>query len=292
MRQFVYTAELPGLKKLVQVKELPFDRFKHLIKLLTNDNNETITSFLDDMLNDLCIDIDDVYNCSFLDKLILILTIRSICIAPTLELTVTCPKTNKTFNSVIHISDVIQQLRELNLPDDIYCTTKEYNNGSLIIDLGMPNTICIHEKNVSSLTTVIRKITLNGKDVTNIKEDITDRLPLNIMKDIKEYILYFYKHLHNVNLISIPSPYDPVNTTIDIPLNLFTNSVIEFIKICFKRNLLSIYELEYCLLNRLQLDYELVKTSTPAELNVYINLLRAEEKEREAAEKKNNLNLP
>lgn len=292
MRQFVYTAELPGLKKLVQIKELSFDRFKHLIKLLTNDNNETITSFLNDMLSDLCIDVDDIYSCSFLDKLILILTIRSICIAPTLELTVTCPKTDKTFNSVIHISDIIQQLQELNLPDDIYCTTKEYNNGNLIINLGMPNTLCVDEKNISSLTTVIRKIILNGEDVTNIKEDITDKLPLSIMKDIKEYIIYFYKHLHNVNLISIPSPYDPVDTSINIPLNLFTNSVIEFIKICFKRNLLSIYELEYCLLNRLKLDYELVRNSTPAELNVYINLLRAEEKEREAAEKKNNLNLP
>jgi hypothetical protein len=79
---------------------------------------------------------------------------------------------------------------------------------------------------------------------------------------------------------------------VTIPLNLFSNSIIEFLKICFKRSLLSFYELEYFLNHKLNIDYDLIKVATPAELNIYINFFKEEKAEEEKRERKKNLNLP
>lgn len=281
MRQFTYTAYLPGIKKTVCIKELQFGRYKHLIKAITNDNSDVISSFFNCLLSELCI--DDVTHCSFLDKIILLLTIRSICIAPDLELTATCPKTQSTFNYTVQLFDIIDRLQALNLPSDLYSTLKRYNNDNLLIELGMPSLLNIKQTDLDIIQTAIRKITLNNKDVTNLKNDIIDNLPIIVLKDIKDYLLYFSNTLKEINLLSIQSPFS--NDTIDVPLNLFTNSIIEFLKICFKRNPMTIYEMEYFLNSKLNLDYDLIKTSTPAELNIYINLFKDERAREENAQK-------
>jgi len=292
VKQFVYTVDIPGQKKSVNIRELLFNRYKHLVKNITNDNDEVIARFFDDLLLDLCQDDKNIEQYSFLDKLIILLTVRAICIAPNLELSVTCPITQKQFNSVAQISDIITKLQKLNLPEDIYTSKKIYNNGELIIELGMPSTLNIKERDLTIINTVIKKIFLNKKDITGSKEQIIDHLPVTVLKDIREYIEYFNRNLRDINLLSIQSPYAPLDTMVNVPLNLFSNSVIEFLKICFKRGLLSFYEIEYFLINKLNIDYELIKTSTPAELNIYINFYKDERAEEEKAERKNNLNLP
>jgi hypothetical protein len=287
VRQFAYTAYLPGCKKTVSIKELQFGRYKHLIKAITNDSNNIIAEFFDELLIDLCPNNPAVIEYSFLDKLILLLTIRAINIAPDLELTATCPETQSTFNFTLLITDIINKIQGLNLPESIYSIIKAYNDGNLIIELGMPSIININSNDLALFETVIKKIHLNGKDVTNIKNQITEHLPITILKDIKDYINEFSKTLQDIKLLSIQSPFAKTENNIEIPLNLFSNSIIEFLKICFKRNLLSIYELEYFLLSKLHIDYELVKTSTPAELNIYINMFKEEKQEEEKTHRSN-----
>jgi hypothetical protein len=287
VRQFTYTAYLPAIKKTVSIKELQFGRYKHLIKAITNDGNNIIADFLDELLSDLCPNDAAVKQYSFLDKLILLLTIRAINISPDLELTATCPETQATFNISLLITDIIDKLQNLNLPESIYNTTKKYNDGNLIIELGMPSTINIASDDLKLFETVIKKIYLNNEDVTASKHQIAEHLPVMIIKDIKDYINNFSETLQDIKLLSIQSPYTKLENNIEIPLNLFSNSIIEFLKICFKRNLLSIYELEYFLISKLNIDYELIKTSTPAELNIYINMFKDEKQEEEKANRGN-----
>ena len=285
MRQFVYTVYLPGQKKTVQIKELYFNRYKHLVKNITNDNDEIIASFFDSLLADLCQEGENVLNYSFLDKLIILLTVRSVCISPEIELTGTCPETKSNFNFVVKISDMIQKLQNLDLPEDVFAVTKTYSDGSLVIELGMPNILSIKAVDLTILDTVIRKIKLNGEDITSTKDQIIDHLPAGVLKDINDYINYFSNKLSDISLLTVQSPFASVGKAIEIPLNLFSNSIIEFLKICFKRSLMSLYELEYFFLNRLNIEYELVKNSTPAELTIYINLFREEKKEEEKTRK-------
>jgi hypothetical protein len=292
VRQFVYTVYLPGQKKTVQIKELQFNRYKHLVKAITNDNNEVITEFLEELLIDLCPEEKNISSFSFLDKLIILLTIRLICISPTLDLIVNCPTSKNQFNTAAKLSAIIDNLQNLNLPSDIYTTTKEYNNSTLKIDLGMPSTLNINERDLTVINTIIKQITLNDHSTDIITDQLTDRLPALVLTDIKQYINYLSDNLRDINLLSIQSPFSPTASAINVPLNLFTNSIIDFLKIVFKRSLLSIYELEYFLINKLNIDFELIKTSTPAELNIYINFFKDEKEKEDQAERKKSLNLP
>ena len=285
MRQFTYTAYLPCLKQKVRLKELHFNTYKHLVKCITNEDTDAIVVFFDELLEDLCIDKVNTAECSFLDKIILILTIRAICISPDLELTVTCPETQKVFDYKIQISDILDKLQNLDLTENVQHTTRVYSDGNLLIELGMPNTLNIENKNLKIINTVIKKVEVNKLDVTDNKHQIIDHLPALVLKDIKEYISNFNKLFNNVTLLSIESPYSENNKHVSVPLNLFSNSIIDFLKICFKRSLLSLYEMEFFLVSKLHLDHSLVIDSTPAELNLYLNLYNEERHAAEQARK-------
>ena len=291
MRHFAYTAYLPGEKRTVRIKELQFGRYKHLVKNITNDNDIIIAEFFDSLLVDLCPEESNATHFSFIDKLIILLTVRAICLSPVMELTATCPVTNLQFNSNAQITDIIDKLQNLDLPENIYSSAAIPNN-SLTVVLGMPSTLNIREEDLTIINTVVRSIIFNNTDITDRKEDIIEQLPVTILKDIKTYIENFNNCFKNVNLITILSPHSTTQNEINIPLNLFSNSVIEFLKICFKRSLMSFYEIEYFLATELKLNYELIKTSTPAELNIYINLYKDKRSEEEKAERKKSLNLP
>jgi hypothetical protein len=241
--------------------------------------------FFDELLEDLCTDDTKIIESSFLDKIILILTIRAICISPDLELTVTCPETQKVFDYKIQIFDILDKLQNLNLTENVQHATRVYNDGNLVIELGMPSTLNIENKNLKIINTVIKKIEINKIDVTENKHQIIDHLPAIVLKDIKEYISNFNKLFSNVTLLSIESPFSENNKHVSIPLNLFSDSIIDFLKICFKRNLLSLYETEYFLISKLHLDHSLLAESTPAELNLYINLYNEERYAAEQARK-------
>ena len=284
MRQFVYTVYLPGQKKTVQIKELQFGRYKHLVKTITNDNDSAIIEFFDSLLLDLCPDEKNIKTYSFLDKLIILLTIRSVCISPELELTGTCPETKNTFNFTIKIPTIIDKLQNLQLPDDVYSVVKTYNKGELTVELGMPSILQISTADLSVIDTVFKKIILNGNNITNAKDKVIEHLPAAVLIDIKAYLTNFNERMTDIKLLDIRSPF-ALNQAVEIPLNLFSNSIIDFLKMNFRRNLLSLYELEYFLINRLNLSHDLITEVTPAELNIYINLFKDEKREEEKARK-------
>jgi hypothetical protein len=292
VRRFTYTAKLPSCNKIVNIKELLYADYKHLAKTLTNDDDNVIDDFFEDLIKHSCE--SDTSTFTFIDKIAILLTIRAICISPDLELTATCPTTEKTFNTSIQIFDIIDNLSSLNLPPDIYTSVKTYNNGKIIIELGMPGKINLNQEDLDLINTVIKKLIINNNDVTSEKTSFIEHLPMSVLKDISEYVLYLSDTIRDIKLLDIRSPYTD-NNNIQIPLNLFTSSILGFLKMCFKRDLMSLYEIEYFLISKLHLDYELIKNSTLAELNIYINMFRDEKRQEENRSKANkglNLHTP
>lgn len=280
MRRFTYTTTLPSLNRVEEVKELNFSTYKHLVKCITNDNNLIITAFFNELVASLCSN-DTIKYYTFLDKLIVLLMVRAVCLAPDLELNITCPETGNTFKYTIAISDIIDKLQNLNLPNNVFSQVNTYNN--LEIELGMPNALYI-DTDTPLLDNLVKRITVNGKDV-EVTEQVLDNLPVNILNDIKNYLKNLNLHLNDINILEIISPFGRREAAVQIPLNIFSGSIIEFLKLAYKRDLISLYELEYTLLHKLNIDYELVKNSTPAELLTYINIFKEEKREEEKAQK-------
>jgi hypothetical protein len=293
VRRFTYTAKLPSCNKVINIKELLYFDYKHLVKTLTNDNNLVTINFFEDLIKSSCE--DDTSPFTFIDKIIILLTIRAVCISPDLELTATCPATGKTFNTNIQIFDIINNLATLNLSSDIYSTIKTYNDNKLIIELGMPGKITLDQEDFNLISAVIKKLTINGNDVTIDKHTFIEHLPMSVLKDISDYVLYLSNTIRDIKLLEILSPYTSKNNVIQVPLNLFANSILDFLKMCFKRGLISLYELEYFLISKLHIDFDLIKNSTPAELNIYINMFKDEKRDEESRSKANkglNLHAP
>jgi hypothetical protein len=69
---------------------------------------------------------------------------------------------------------------------------------------------------------------------------------------------------------------------------MFDGSLIEFLKICFNRDLMSFYKLEYFLMNQFRMTLDSLSKLTAAEVGIYTSLYKEEQAEREKAEKQSN----
>jgi len=143
----------------------------------------------------------------------------------------------------------------------------------LEIELNIPTTF--HYADID----FISKITFNQTPIDNIKEAF-DSLPAKVSKDIKDYIQEADTS-NNQKFISMKSPYADKN--IDIPISISQNTIFEFVKLAFRRDLMSIYEMEYIIISKLNLDSAILYNSTYAELNIYVNIFKKELEDRQQA---------
>jgi hypothetical protein len=276
MSKFLYTVHLPGIDKTVHLTELYFAEYKQLVKVITNDNNNLIAEAFEDIIKNHCI--EDVSNCTFLDKLLILLTIRSVCISPVLEIVAKCPDTDNQYNCSTEITDIkniIENTRVISIE-------KQYD--AITIKFTLPKTFFI-PRGIEALETVIHSATINNVTTTDI-EAIIDRLPANILKDASEFITNTYGTLTECELIKLISPYSLLSPPVAITANVYNCSALEFLKLCFKRDLMSLYELEYFLTRHLHLKFTDINTQTPAELSIYTGLFNEEQREIDKLNKK------
>jgi len=281
MLHFYYTAYIPSKKKIIELKELHFGEYKNLVKIITNNNNSLIEKAFNNLIQHVtgC----DPAQFTFLDKLIILLTVRSVCVLSDIELLVTSPEDSQTYNVSYRIYDIIERLTNLDLENSEHIT-KLYNN-TLEITFGLPSALFIDNTN-KSLSAVIKNIRVEDTDIPIDSDDIYDHIPLCVFKDAKDFLKTIESKINNINLMSINTPGTSQNNALEVPLTLVENSVLEFLKLCYKKDLISIYELEYILTSKMNLSHTLVYNSTPAELMLYINFFNKEKSESDKQQKK------
>ena len=284
MAKFIYSVELPVSKKTVQLTELYYIKFKDLVKNIANQNNDIILKSFNDILNDHCI--ENTCDLTIIDKLYLLLTIRAVCISEILELVITCPVTKQQFNATVSINDILSELRKPHLEKK----TVSYSNG-LEVTYDMPTSLYINKNILDSLNTLINCISLNNTPFYDITAELVNKLPAVVLNDVQKYANTVYKYLNSLELINIPSIHtaDEEGRTI-ITANIFNNSLIEFLKLCFNRDLMYFYKSEYFLMKQFRMSYDDMAKLTPIEISVYINLFKEEQAEQEKAEKQSSNN--
>ena len=281
MDDFIYQSYIPSLGKITDLYELKYSTFKSLVKTLLNNNNKQISLFFDKILDNLLVEKN--LELTFFDKLYLLLTIRTICITPVLELTIP-DKINKKDNPLsIDLSNIITTLKDIILPHELLHTEKTYNK--IHVEYGLPVSL-LTEKTENSFLTTIKRIKFNNEEVDINDPNITELLPANIFKDCKEHFNKIEKFFESYYLLNFKLP----NEKIELNISLADNTVLEFLKIIFKRDLLSLYEFEYYFVTKANLGSNLLHNSTPAEINVYMNLFKKEIEERNKSNKE--LNMP
>lgn len=284
MTKFIYSAFLPGIGKSVYLKELNFKDYKQLVKLLHNDNNRSINDAFESLTNTLITEKIDTY--TFLDRLILLLTIRSVCVFPTLELAMQSPTTKQQLNYIFEISTIIENISKPELFAKL--NNKTVNYGNLQITYGIPDKVYFNNEEEAVVST-IKSIILKGKDCTQQKTAIFSALPASVFADAKQHIKSIENEINKLSLLSIRANFTQAEL-IEFNPSIINDSTLEFLKLLYKKELTSLYELEYFLASKLNLPYELIANSTFAELNTYLSFYTEEKKEQEKEAKQNNTN--
>lgn len=282
MSRFFYTAYLPSNKKSVKLTELAFSDFKQLVKNILNDNNEIIGDAFEEVIRKCCS--DDIKEITFLDRLIILLTIRAVCIAPSLELTYLNEVNNATYNLVFDITQIIEKLDNLNFISELNNVEKVYSGVKVMY--GIPDRL-FYKTNEESLFSTIKRIEINGNDITDKKKDIIDHLPAAIYKDARSHVRMVKDRISQIALLSVKTT-DKEDKDLKITPDIFNNSTLDFLKLCFKRDLASLYELEYFLTTKINLSWQTLATSTFAELMIYVGMFNEEKKRQHDAERQQN----
>lgn len=284
MKSFTYSAYIPSLKRRINIAELNFKTYKQLVKLITSNNNYLITEFFDSLIQQKT-EINP-QTLTFLDKLIILLTIRSVCISDTLELTFSHPTEKKEISTSIKLYNAIEKIEKLNITHTNSQETKTYNN-ILEVTFSPPSDL-YSDTTHDSLFSVIKKAKIKNQEIPLDKDQIINNFPITVFKDAKIYINKLEEKVNDVVLIDIVRNEQDYT----MPLTLLQNSAIEFLKLCYRRDLLSLYETEYILTSKLNIPYDLITQSTFAENMLYFTFYGKEKKEQEKQQKQAPAGIP
>lgn len=268
MLTFKYKANIEYSNKELLISELKFNDFKALVKTLFSNDNVLITDAFETILKNLV----QEKELNLLEKIICLLVLRSLCISDIIELTSECPISKKDFNITLNLNLILKNFQKF-LTENIDKFQKEivYSENFKIL-LCVPNDLTLQFKH-NTLYKFIKTVTLNNIEYKNLESEYIEKLPANVLKDIKDFITELEKTCNSFIFVELISPYTTLTST-QISFSILQNSIIDFLKIIFKRNLMEIYELETVLLSKVNLSSSILSSSTFAENLVYLNIFK------------------
>jgi hypothetical protein len=279
VNDFIIKVFLPLKKQYYTFKEIKYSTYKNLAKTILNNNNADISNFFNNLI--LIHSNDKQINFNFLEKLIILLALRIICVSPVLEFNIQ-DKNKKQQLVSVDLSKLLQNIQNINFDD------KEVQFlENIEVNFSLPSNLFYNTLEEHYLSTI--KSVIINKTVYDVNDSkILDSLPTSTLKYAKEL---FDKINNNISKYFLIKIFFGENENLELPLSLKDNTIIEFLKILFKRDLLSLYEFEYFFISKLNLTYDLLHNSTPAELNVFMNIYKKDLEERNKQQQGNNLNL-
>jgi len=270
--------------------------YKDLVKTIAIEDNEIFEMFIDDMLQNLFHEKDlRINTLTNVDKLYMLLCIRSYCIGTSIVFTTKVPREDDEGKKEDVKVDVPLSLNEVlnrlgNYPIEHVYTFEE--NG-IIVKGTLPKKFYytdILQVAADSLTSV--KTAGNSIDITNFSIDerinILNTLPSSLFPKISEFLKAQEDIIKDDPLINFRTNMElPFGNTLD--LQLYNGAVGEIIKMLFNTDLKELYTNEYTLMRRFKFTFNAIQQCTPQELNVYYEIihkdLEREKKEQDEQEK-------
>jgi hypothetical protein len=274
---FTYGVKLPGFNKKIWVKEITSKLYKDLVKSLYNNDNTEFLYHLNLVINYASPGILQE-GLNVVDKIILLLQIRSICISPDLKLKATCPVTKKEFEYDIQIENLVAKLENIS-----YTKQLTYKNitivHSIVKAIDEVNFVGLSSDKFLSyqLASCIDSITIKEVNIQfnvldfNERLKIVENLPLTVSNKIFDSLTNIEKELSQLKLLVIPSPWTSTNV-VNLPVSTDTNVLLEFCRLIFNDDLINLYKINLNLISKANFTPEYVDSITPAEQLLYWSL--------------------
>ena len=278
--EFTTKIYLPILKQTIRFKNLNNSHYFNILKFITNNDEEGLNDYFENLILDLIIDKSIFSDLSNLEKFLILLEMRSSSVGDSLQ--ITGNNSSKIDLSIISIKNTIQnKVNELNLTKNLKCENN-YN-----VFLSIPKTFLID--NIDKMyTEIIDKIeiqdeTLKFFNLTSTeKELIINNIPATISVNILSFIKNIQSFIGDINIITGNEKFG-LET---IKLSVFDKTMFLFLKSIFTDDLYNYYELQYSLSNKMNVSYDHFMKMSPNECKLFINFYNKEMKKQEEAQQK------
>jgi hypothetical protein len=268
----MYTIEIPiiSLSENWKFKHITTHHQKELCKsLFEEDNYILINSIINEIITQCLHPSHCIHKLTILDKLIILLRLRSISIGSSIDIVIQKDSKkinfNYDFNNILeNIFKVYKNIQPLiisknNIKLACYIPYIKWEN-NIITD----NLINYYIRNITVYNTDLDFINLNTADQTSI----LDKLPADIIHSINSYVQDLYKKLSEVFLYKVLEDC--------LPLTITGDTIFEYIKFIFKDNLHNIYYDIYNLNTHLNFDSNYIENLSPVEREMYITFFKKE----------------
>ena len=286
---------LSSINKTISIKNFNTTFQKELCKAFLEGNSKNTNSYVNNVLS--CITDTDISNLSIIDKLLILLKVRSRSVGNVISLSF--KKDNKKYDIEYSVSNIYTEVLNIDIKKE------SIKQGDILINMYIPrvydeehlffnsdkenfdyediifffiDSISIKDKNFS-----FKDLTFEQR-----KKVISNTFTVNTIKEVKNYILKVTDCINKIIL------YKDLDST--LYLNIIDGSLFDYIKFLFNENLYNIYQSIYILTKHVGLSAEYIENLTPIERDLYLKLLEKENAEMSKAnndgESNENINIP
>lgn len=265
MKNFSLLCWVPSISNYIRLNELTFEQLSNISKFILNNDDEGLSEYFENVVKNNLLE-KEIYNIlTKFDKWFILTFLRANNISPSLILKATDPF-DKECTYEVNLFDILTIATEF-----IPIFNFEIKMDILNVKIELPKTIYTKEDSLLHLSHLF----FNNKETTisnlSINEKITlfKELSVNILPVIKNIINIKEKENNKLKLL-------PVNTELkniyEISLNMFDNTLFEYLKFIFLSYSKNVYLKKYFLINKIGLSMNEVHSITPFEGDIFINL--------------------
>lgn len=274
---FQYSVYLPGLNKTVWLKEINSRVYRELIKSLFNTDDSSFILHSNKVIEDICPGVVD-RDLNIIDKLIILVNARAVCISPDLKIQVTCPVTQKEFEYNVKLDTIFNTLNQIKYKNSV--TYNTINVECSIVKAKDEKYFLEKEQEklfLYQIASSIDKIKVKEKEIDfiplSMEERITiiENLPSQIAVNVLQSLFNTEKELNKTRLLLVNSPYANV-TAVDIALSTDIGILLQFCRVLFTDDLANVYKLIFSLVSQAGFSGEYIDNITPAEMYLYWSL--------------------
>lgn len=253
---------------VINCYEIKNEDYFSILKYLQNQDFKNLSVFFENLIFKLLQDKNQYNLLNVIDKVIVLLTLRSICISP--EIALESKKLHKTIKK-LNINNIIKKLQDLKFEKAINLSNK------LVVNLSLPKKLSflsldeVMESCVHSITNETDTKILNQSE---IKETLS-LLPGNFFFEIKQFVQEAEQMLSNIILVEADENFNLKN----ISCSILSNSIFSFLLNLFSDSLINFYQLIYIFGNKLNLSKSDFDNLTPAESTLLVNFYIKEQED-------------
>jgi len=293
---FEYAIWVPSLKKDIFAQEITTHQQKELIKAISNPYTFVFTRTLKKLLQENITSDINIDNLTLVDKLVILLKMRSQSISNLIQYSFKCDKCNKNIITKVPLISLVNQLNKISIPDieiahDMFSIVVGLPTIGSELVLEQDSYISADLRNNEIGDFFLRDLLIYIKSInfskTNISVDLLDvklrqqyieKLPAKLLIEIREKIKTIKEQLDIVllDVICLCG-----HNAVTIKLSVDNLGYIQFIKSIFDENLHNIYQQIYYMTNILHFTPEYVEKMIPGERDIYWGYYSRDERERQ-----------